>query len=233
MTLLKILPFLFVFPLAIQALDPSDGPAVQIDPSTDITNLYAWMQDSSQINLIMTVHPNATTASSFSTRAQYVFHVRSSATFGASQGETQILCQFADSGNVSCQLSSGMSLVSNVDASSETGVVSSNGLFRIFTGLRNDPSFFDSTNYDVVRTTVRDLASQLTYDEARCPQLDSTTRTGIINTLTGNSGGLTGSRSPSVNNYASANTLAIVIQMSINLLGNGPIYGVSASTQRL
>ncbi|MEM7645655.1 MAG: DUF4331 family protein, partial [Pseudomonadota bacterium] len=171
-------------------------------------------------------------SSSFSTAAQYIFHVNSSASYGAAQTETQIICTFADSGNITCSVG-GTEVISDQDASSTAGITNTGSTFRVFAGRRNDPFFFDLTNFNAARTTVRDAASGLTFDGAGCPTLDTGTRTALVNTLVGASGGVSGSRNPADNDFQGENVLSIVVQVDTSLLGSGPVYSVWGSTNRL
>src|SRR4051812_47482232 len=50
-----------------------DGPAVKLDATTDINDLYSWMDGTNAI-FALTVSPAATPASKFSDAAQYVVH---------------------------------------------------------------------------------------------------------------------------------------------------------------
>lgn len=213
------------------AADHLDGPLVRGEPAADITDVYAWMEDSSTMNLILNVFPSAGADAQFSNAVQYVFHVNSSASYGAAQSEKIILCTFEVNQNVTCEVG-GEKILSDVNASSVSGVSNEEGTFKLFTGLRNDPFFFDSNNFNLVRTTVRDAASSLDFDEAGCPTLDNVTRSTLVDTLTGNAATISGANVPGSNSFAPLNVLSIVIQVDTALLGEGPVYSVWASTNR-
>ncbi len=187
------------------------------------------MQNTDDINLIMNVHPLANTGSTFSTTAEYVFYINSMASYGATATESQLVCRFASNTSVTCTVN-GTSMVAAVNPTVTTGVTDLTGNFRIFAGLRNDPFFFDLDNFNVARRFVRDNAASLQFDTAGCPALDVDTRALIVNTLTGQAGGLP---NPTVNSnfFGALNTLSIVIQADKTLFGNGPIYAVSAGTR--
>lgn len=210
------------------AADHLDGPAALKDPATDITDVYAWMQDADSINLIMNVHPLADANSRFTTTGEYLFTINSMAAYGGAATESQLICRFASNTSVTCTLN-GNILVSAVDPSATAGVTNTGNTFRIFAGLRNDAFFFDLANFNTVRETVRDAASGLDFDEAGCPTLDNGTRSALVNTLTGQPGGLPNATA-TANFFGSLNTLSIVIQADRTLFGNGPIYAVSAAT---
>ena len=212
------------------AADHLDGPTVVTDPAADITDVYAWMQDSTTINLILNVFPLADSSSQFSDGVRYVFNIRSLASYGG-EGTSRVLsCEFSTDQLVTCELD-GNDLVANVSASSPEGVLNADGVFRIFAGPRNDPFFFDLTNFNTVRTTVRDAAASLDFDEAGCPLLDQATQDVLVSTLTG-AGGLPGANSPASDFFSPLNVLSIVIQADRNLFGPGPLYSVSAATFR-
>src|SRR5580658_1434522 len=96
---LSLLGLLGLLPAAppARAADHQDGMAVLSDPSTDIADVYAWMNpDKQHVNLIMTVFPAASASSRFSNAAWYVFHTASRMLF--SQTPTQfldIICGFS------------------------------------------------------------------------------------------------------------------------------------------
>jgi|GEM_PF-2991867 len=225
----------FVFFTLVQssfAADHLDGDLASGDPAADITDVYAWMQNSEKINLILNVFPLANESSKFSDSVKYNFLVNSQASYGADSNSNSntLECSFSIEQQVSCKLN-GDTIVENVDASSPEGVVSSDGSFKIFTGLRNDSFFFDLTNFNAVRTTVRDAASSLNFDAAGCPTLDTETKDVLVSSLVG-AGGLPETNSPAVDFFSELNVLSIVVQADKNLFGSGPLYSVSASTGR-
>jgi hypothetical protein len=211
------------------AADHLDGPSASADKAADITDVYAWMQDADKINLIMNVHPLADSTSKFSDSVQYVFHVNSSASYGAAQTETKLVCVFEEDQKVSCYVGE-TAVVEEADASATTGASSADGKFKVFAGLRNDPFFFDLDNFNLTRTTVRDAASSLTFDTAGCPTLDGATRATLVATVTGSGGGATGTHNPGQDFFGSLNVLSIVVQADRTLFGNGPVYSVWGST---
>src|SRR5262249_25096987 len=87
-----------------RAADHRDGPGVQADPSTDINDVYAWMNsDASKVNLVMTVSPGASTSSKFSDAALYVFHVNALKMFGDSApNRNLVICKFTTAQKISC-----------------------------------------------------------------------------------------------------------------------------------
>lgn len=212
------------------AADHLDGPAVMTDPAADITDVYAWMQDGDNLNLILNVFPLANQESRFSDGVQYVFHVDEVRSFGGEERNHQIICTFNIDQAITCRVD-GVTVVDGVDASDTSGVTNPEGSFRVFAGLRNDPFYFDLNNFNVVRRTVRDAAPSLSFDEAGCPTLDAATQGVLVGALTG-SGGLPEANSPPRDFFAPLNVLSIVVQVNRSLIGSGPLYAVSATTHR-
>ncbi len=232
MKLLSILPLLFVFLASnTKAADHIDGLAVLNDPSTDITDVYAWLNDSEKINLVLNVLPLANSNSKFSDSAYYVFHVSSMAGYGQTATTKRIICDFDSAQKISCSVD-GKVKISNEDASLESGVLSSDNDVKVFAGLRDDSFFFDLANFNKAREFVRDNAGGLTFDGAGCPDLSAgSTRADIVGTLTGTSTALGGNGSP-VDFFAGLNVLSIIVQVDKDLIGSGPVYSVEATTNK-
>ena len=223
------LALLYGYPAVLQAADHLDGPAVQSDPAADITDVYTWMEDDTHLNVVLNLFPLADETSKFSTAIQYAVHINSSAGYGQPQTEKLLLCTFSEAQRITCQLDDAI-IINNQDASSTSGVTGQGGDVKVFAGLRKDPFFFDLENFNLARTTVRDAAPSLTFDEAGCPELDNGTRAALVATVTGTEGGLEGTNVPGVNFFATLNVMSIVVQLDTSLLGPGPVYSVWAST---
>jgi hypothetical protein len=206
--------------------DHQDGSDVSAKPSTDIANVYAWMEDNDTMNLIMTVHPNADTDSEFSTEAKYVFHINNSASYGTTQTETTIECYFGETGRVTCEKDGSGVLVSDVNANipGPSGVGNTAGTFRIITRLAKDPSFRDKANFNTARAAQRQDNQAASNDSAQCHALLNAQRDSLLDTYTGEE------ESPE-NAYQDQNILAIAIQADTNIVGEGPVYGVYATTE--
>ena len=87
------------------AADHRDGASVDTDPSTDINDVYSWVDAGGQsVYLAMTVFPVASTTSKFSNSAYYVFHTTSRATAAGAATPLDITCGFdnAATQNISC-----------------------------------------------------------------------------------------------------------------------------------
>jgi hypothetical protein len=212
----------------VRAADHADGPAASADPSADITDVFAWMSpDASRVNLVMDLVRNASAASKFSDSVQYVFHTTSRAKFGDPPApEVDVLCEFSTSQMVQCW--AGDRAYAAGDATRSTGITSRDGKLRVFTGLRNDPFFFNLDGFKATGKAVADAAAALTFDPAGCPQLDAATASALVTQLHTAPGG-----GPPIDNFAHFNVLAIALAVDKSLLTEGgPILSVWGSTNR-
>ena len=210
------------------AADHIDGPQAAADPAADITDAFAWMTpNASKVILVMDLTRNADIGSKFSDSVQYVFHTTSSASYGgAASADVPVICQFDPQQRVSCW--AGDEAYVAGDASSLSGITSSNGKLRVFTGLRNDPFFFNLAGFRETCRIVTGAASGLTFDAAGCPALDSATSTALVTQLQTAPGG-----GPAPDSFANFNVIAIVIEVDKSILTkNGPILSVATATYR-
>lgn len=212
--------------LPASAADHIDSPAAVSEPAADITDLYAWMNsDATKVNLILNVSPFASSDSAFSSAVQYVFHVGSSAGYGMPQTETRIICQFMNDQKIECW--AGDSYVTG-DASRTTGITSSNGSFRVFAGLRDDPFFMEFTGFTETVKTVAGAAGALSFDDDGCPTLDDATSAALLGQLQSGEQGAAAS-----DTFAGSNVLSLVVQIHADeLTAGGPLLSVWASTNR-
>ena len=155
------------------AADHLDSPAAAANGNTDITDLFAWANaDGSKTHLIMNVRADGADAA-FSDAAQYVFHISSSAGFGAMDAENSaVMCTFEADGTIHCW--AGDEYVTG-DPSNPEGLTSESGKLKVFAGLRNDPFFFPFEGFTAVVEAVLEAAGGLMFDESRCPSLDEAT----------------------------------------------------------
>lgn len=211
-----------------RSADHIDGPRASADPAADITDVFAWMSpDARTMFLVMDLVRNATSASRFSDSVQYVFHTTSRATFGAAPSpEVTIICTFNTAQTIQCW--AGNAEYVTGDASNVNGIVTGDGRFRVFAGLRNDPFFFNLAGFKATGEIVAGAASSLTFDPAGCPALDAATAATLVNQLRTAPGG-----GPAVDNFAKFNVLAIVVAIDKSLVTQaGPMVSVWASTNR-
>jgi hypothetical protein len=210
------------------AADHIDGPQAAADPAADITDAFAWMTpDAQKVILVMDLTRNADTGSRFSDSVQYVFHTTSRASFGATpSADVPVICQFNDQQRVSCW--AGNAAFVTGDASGLQGITSTNGRLRVFTGLRNDPFFFNLPGFRQTARTVTAAASSLTFDAAGCPALDAATSAALVTSLQSAPDG-----GPPVDGFANFNVIAIVVEVDKSILThNGPIVSVATATYR-
>ena len=211
-----------------RSADHVDGPAASADPAADITDVLAWMSpDAQQVFLAMNLTRNATTASKFSDSVQYVFHTTSRPSFGAPPSpEVTLICTFNQAQIIQCWAGND-EYVTGV-ASIIEGVVSDDGKFRVFAGLRNDPFFFNLAGFRETGRMVASAAASLQFDPAGCPILDAATSTALVTQLRTAPGG-----GPAVNNFNRFNVLAIVMVIDKSIVTkNGPILSFWGSTNR-
>jgi hypothetical protein len=232
-------------PLA-RAADHRDGSNVLSSPEGDINDVYAWMSRNAEtVYLAMTVVPNAGQSgapSRFSDSIKYVININSrplnvdavfsGAAAARDRSRTQIIATFDNSTPqrirlwvVNKQTGQPDRTVEYVtgDASSTDGLRSTDGLVRVFAGLRDDPFFFNMNGFDTFTSFVRaNVTSLPPADGAGCIVVDQQTQQAAATTLS--TGG---------NFFASFNTLAIVVAIDKGLLAHtGPILAVWGSTHR-
>jgi len=227
----KFLAFVFALATlssvsALRAADHRDGPGVRADPAADINDVFAWMApDANRVYLAMTVFPFAAAEARFSDSAQYVFHTASGPAFGQiAAEEVNLICTFNVAQEITCHI--GDVTVSG-DAHDPAGLASADGRLRVFAGLRNDPFFFNLNGFQRTARIVAG-ATGLIPDDAGCPNVDQATSQMLVQQLMTEPDG-----SPATDEFAGANTLAIVASVDKSLLtANGAILAVWASTNR-
>jgi len=188
--------------------------------------VFAWMTpDADKVILVMDLTRNADIGSKFSDSVQYVFHTASRASFGGTpSADVPVICQFDPQQRVACW--AGDQAYVTGDASSLSGIVSGNGKLRVFTGLRNDPFFFNLPGFRATARAVTAAASSLTFDAAGCPAVDTATSNALVSQLQHAPDG-----GPPVDGFANFNVIAIVAEVDKSILtSNGPIVSVAAAT---
>jgi hypothetical protein len=214
-----------VHPRLAHSADHLDGPAVKLDPSTDINDLFSWMDGTNAV-FALTVSPAAAAGAKFSDAAQYVVHTSSAATFGGTATNTDIICTFDTTQKIQCWVG-GDDYVTG-DASAAAGLTSTSGKLKVFAGLRADPFFFNLDGFNHTRATVIGAAPLLAFDDAGCPTIDGLTSSTLVSQLkTSPDGGAP------VDFFQNLNTLSIVISVDKSLVTKGgPIVSAWASTNK-
>lgn len=212
------------------AADHRDGASVDTDPSTDINDVYAFMDASgTSVYLAMTVFPVAATTSKFSNSAYYVFHTTSRANAAGTPTPLDITCGFdnAATQNISCWVGDSTNFIYG-NATATTGLTANN--ITVFAGPRKDHFFFNLAGYNQVRANVTGAvaAKALTFNADGCPTMPTATLTAQATQLR---------QSPSggapVDFFLPLDTLAIVMKIPVTVLNKGgPLMSVWAGTYR-
>lgn len=196
-------------PLA-HAADHTDGSAVTADPSTDIGDMYAWMDSgATNLNMVMTVFPSADKAASkFSSTNLYVFHVSSKASITDTgvYPEFTVVCSFNAAQTAQCWAGDSEYVTGNANV--PAGLTSKSGRFRVFAGPRNDPFFFNLNAFNNMVTVVKPMLAGAK-DAAGC-------LTGI--TVAQQTAIRTALSTPVNDAYLGKNVLAIVVTLDKSLV---------------
>jgi hypothetical protein len=216
-------------PFTVRAADHVDGPRASADPSADITDVFTWMTaDAAKVIIAIDLTRNATSASKFSNAVVYATRTVSSPSFGGTAAApVDVLCTFSVDQQVQCWVGDDAYVAG--DASGPAGITSADGKLRVFTGLRQDPFFFNLAGFRETARTVTAAASGLTFDAAGCPALDEATSTALVTQLQSAPGG-----GPAPDSFATFNVIAIVLEVDKSLLtAGGPIVAVDSATTQL
>jgi hypothetical protein len=213
----------FALPITSFAADHIDAPAATAEPSADITDVYAWMNDDAdKLNLIMNVFHQAGAEAMFSDAVSYALHVGSAAAYGEEQETMDIVCQFYAESKIECW--AGAEYVEG-DPSDPEGISSDSGKLRVFAGRRDDPFFFELMGFKETVKAVVEAAPSLTFTDG-CPELDQTTADALVAQLQHGAEGADAS-----NTFAGSSVLSLVFQLDKSLVtGGGPVVGVWGST---
>jgi hypothetical protein len=212
----------------VRAADHIDGPRASADPAADITDVFTWMTaDAARVIIAIDLTRNATTDSRFSDAVVYATRTHSSATFGGTTAaQIDVSCTFSANQEVQCWVGDEAYVAG--DASGTEGITSADGKLRVFTGLRQDPFFFNLAGFRETCRIVAGAASGLTFDPAGCPALDEATATALVTQLQSAPGG-----GPAPDSFATFNVISIVLEIDKSLLtSGGPILAVETSTNQ-
>jgi hypothetical protein len=168
--------------LTALAADHRDGPAATGDPTSDINDVYSFVNADGKLVLAMTVSPFAGTTAQFSDAVQYVFHVNKHEAFGeTSAGTKNVICQFSATQQISCWI--GTDDFVTGDASNAAGITSLSGDVKVFAGRRADPFYFFLTGFNAARSAVIGAVPSLSLNANGCPILDAATSAALIGLL--------------------------------------------------
>ncbi len=225
-----VLPLVFALSLADVTAERADvQPEVALAaPSSDIADLYAWISnDTSKLNLVLTVSPDASPEDWFSSDVAYAFSISSAAAIGEPQAVTTIICKFVEAGTLECWAGDDYLLG---DARERSGIASDEGHIRAFAGRRNDPFFLESAGFNAAFTALRsgvaDQTFELADEDDGCPRVTEAQGQELRALLASGDGG-----APPSNSFAGQNVLALVLQVDRTLVdANGPVLGIWAGT---
>jgi hypothetical protein len=218
------------------AADHGDGAAAKAAPSSDINDVYTWVQDGKLV-LIMSIGGNPNTLDALDPKVVYRFNVHRHA---AAVVET--VDKATDTTTVDCK-PNGTDLECWVvgadgktkayvkgDATGEQGLESDDKTLKVFNGLRSDPFFFYLGGLAKAVETVRGavplvLNGTIKTKASGCPVLDAATVNTLQAQLTGQPGNI------ATDDFAKNNVVALVATVDLKLLGGtGDFVGVWGST---
>ena len=230
-----------------QASDHADGSSkIKTDLATlysprDIADLYTWMgvdevNNAPRVFMVMTVNPNALKASSvFDKDTLYTFHTIAKTSLSEkSDGvpELSVVCAFNDAAPIGTQTfecwGGDDEYVKGTTSTSTTkgSILSRSGKLRVWTGIANDPAFFNRVALDSTVTTIKGGINGWNRDVAQC----ATTGVGFNAAML-----RTGLSTPSADAFAKQNVLAIVVSVDrayVTASFTKPLVGVWASTKK-
>ena len=202
-----------------RAANHLDTPTVITNPRADIGDVFAWMSgDGLRLNLVMTI-----VAHEFSPVLSYTFHIDSGVRLGSTSASVAITCRFTAMNAIDCRAAEADRAVG--DASGERGLVSRNGRFRVFAGVRDDPFFNNVKGSRAAYEVAAAALPRVTRDAAQCPQLDAATSREILSQWRTTEGG------PGRNFLAGWTPAALVISIDREVVTRGgDMLGVWAET---
>ena len=206
-------------PRAARTVARTVAPAFADDPMAKLTDVYAWMQSSQILNVVMNVSPGDNGTHSFGPGITYVFHLTSRASPNittTADVETRVICQFTAATSVQCWVTDPTSPTSPKpykaylagDPSKLTGVETTDHRLKVFAGRRSDPQFANTAGLAAAVTHYKALAVSQIPDKAGCPfwLMDGQANSLVTDLGTG------------ADSFAAANVMAIVVQIDTSLV---------------
>ncbi len=116
------------------AADHIDSPNAAADPAADLNDFYVFVNpnDASEVIFALTINPFADRSTLFSDAVEYQIFLENEPGLAS-----EIRCSFSRDQNVTCTAPGDRTV------SGPTGQTNTNGDFRVWAGLRDDPFFFD------------------------------------------------------------------------------------------
>jgi len=170
-----------------RAADHRDGPAVDMDPTVDIADLYTWMSaDGTKVYLVLDIqgaNTGAVAATKFSNAALYAFHITSGAGVGMTSDPQTIICKFDNAATQGFQCwGPGGEYVTDM-VGTTAGKASASGKMKVAALVRDDPFPFNIRGFLALASFVNTAAGGLMKDAAGCPTIDAATSMLAVNTL--------------------------------------------------
>lgn len=196
-----------------QAADHVDSPSLTTNPMADITDVYSWMTGSN-LNLVMNLSPIDDGVRSFGPAVLYVFHLTSKPGLGVGAPggtETKVIFRLASNTSIQGWVTDATGTKDYVtgDPSNTAGVTSNLGKIKVFAGRRSDPFFFDAAGFQTAATSLG--MTTLNPDRGGCPTaIDQAQAAGLRAQL-----------ASGTDAFATANVMAIVVQIDKSLVTTG------------
>lgn len=207
------------------AADHTDGPAVKMDPSTDINDVYTWTNEG---NLVLAMSVGGVAApDAFSDAALYTFHLHKQKAFPAAADPTssgRLTCKFASATDAECWLvGPNDKVLDYVKGDPSVELKSDSGKLRVHAAKHADPFFLFLEGLNDTIATVQSVASSLMFYPSGCPKLDQPTVDLLQGKLKANS----------ANTFAALNQLILVAEVDPSFGTTGDYVAVWGSTNKV
>ena len=140
-------------PMVALAADHTDSPAAAADPAADLTDFYAWHTEGGKLILVLNYAGFATpgTAATYDAGVLYGFHVDRD---GDNVADQDLWIRFGQDsgGNWGVQVEGLPGESEHLVGAVETNLVGAGGSM-VYTGLRDDPFFFDFEGFETTLMT--------------------------------------------------------------------------------
>lgn len=141
-----LIPLLLLLPSAALAADHAEAPGSAADPAADIADLYAW-HSGDKLVTVLTFNPfGSAGADTYDADVLYTIHIDAD---GDLSPDTEIHARFGQNGAGEWGLQ-----VMNLPGADETttvgaanGTIDAGGGAMIYSGVKDDPFFFDQTGF--------------------------------------------------------------------------------------